>query len=534
MEVIREQIKSGKVSGTDLLNFFSSGSKILEFEDEVKKITRRDFEVNEIYKILVNLLKSDSEKLCEFAIILYRSDRVNLFKQVYGEIVKNNNIKRSDNFLICTYLWSAINNFMIIRERRLYDFLTIYLSHTKINPDNKWIIEQTNPIAFNYNSLYALYMMSDQIYLIDLLNREKGYFATLKPSPEIIKLVINNKHEKFFKIMNYYSDLKNLSNYLKISILKQSNLKLIGPVSLSKHSSFKYNKTIYTFGDQHVIEPKCKEDSKNNYIDIVDFIQLTIEQFKDKKIDIFIENPLEKENLNYVKNDNYIYKLYNSFSDCFDKNCKYTNARFHNADPRQDIEMHDIFSAVSRILEGKTNLRGLRTDLHIINIWLNNEKIFENVINRKTTKQISNVRDKDVLSVLTYHKNWVLNYFKTNIMATKFAIQTNIKDFLKTIYTNRNLSESFKNQLESFSILLMQTSNLEMDLYLLGRVFRTFGTEAESQNIIIYTGDAHSNIYRSVLAKLGFLDEGYIKREQPGKDGFQCLNISKFKLPFFT
>ena len=42
-----------------------------------------------------------------------------------------------------------------------------------------------------------------------------------------------------------------------------------------------------------------------------------------------------------------------------------------------------------------------------------------------------------------------------------------------------------------------------MDIYLTARMFRQFDNE-EQHNIIIYTGDVHTNIYIKLLHTLGF------------------------------
>ena len=66
-----------------------------------------------------------------------------------------------------------------------------------------------------------------------------------------------------------------------------------------------------------------------------------------------------------------------------------------------------------------------------------------------------------------------------------------------------------------------------MDVYGLGRMFRNFKNDKKISNIIVYTGEYHSEFYRKVLKNLGF-DEIKAKKKYN-----RCLDVKELKQPFF-
>src|ERR1700759_2410040 len=89
MTDIQTQIKTGKISGKDLLNLFSSPG------DHEK-----------LYEELVRLLTPDPKMLATFALILYRSGNLELFANIYKELVKFKGVLGGDkNFLMCVSLY---------------------------------------------------------------------------------------------------------------------------------------------------------------------------------------------------------------------------------------------------------------------------------------------------------------------------------------------------------------------------------------------------------------------------------------------
>ena len=83
---------------------------------------------------------------------------------------------------------------------------------------------------------------------------------------------------------------------------------------------------------------------------------------------------------------------------------------------------------------------------------------------------------------------------------------------------------------------LILLESLIMDVYTISRIFKRFDIKSgilqpsEVSNIIIYAGEAHSDIYREFLVYIGFDTIDYIQNENGNE---RCLNISSFQQPFF-
>jgi len=513
MEAIQEQIKNGKISGGDLLNFFSSN------KDTNQK--------NVIFRLVYDKIKSDPEISASFALILYRSENSPLTEEIYKDIMKNDpQFNESDKNLSTFVSLENLINGDIFLVRNMSEVLTLFLVYKDTDIDLE-ILNEIPSEYWNYISLYALYL-KDKNILHDLLYTDEFYFFNLRPSKEVINMVKNNGDEEFFKMLKYNPPPEKITN----------KIKLIGPASLSKHYSVKYNKIFYIFGDYHYMLPTCENDDKSEKIDIVDFLKYNILN-TNKNIDLFMESqiPTKYKRVKGVKS-NYLFRMEEDLSS---KNL-YHNFRYHHADPRWDRKYKDAVQSARTILQNMKEFPGLvinhREHIKEIKNYIDDNihaiKL-DQIKNPKTEKQLVNIKYPDILKILRKYELDDINTFKIYMSdeAKKFKILLD-----STLKTNRNfisnISDELKEKLELFIDEITNIGVAEMDLYLMGRIFRTFKNEPESQNIIIYAGDIHSGNYRDLLLQMGFTEEAYIKRKDPGEPGFQCLDISQFKLPFFS
>ena len=526
MEAIQEQIKTGKVSGKDLLKFFSSpGGENHEI----------------IYKILTESLISTPEMLVNLALILYRSGLFELFEKLINKLRKFLGILKNDkNLFVYLSLVNLINNKLIIFDiSSMAEALTLFFKYYYITNSNKYLILFDIPDKYwDYNSLYALYL-TNPADLNTLIERHEGMFLSLNPSKEIVDIIKNNGDEDFFKIIHYYDLPKRITNKIRV----------IGPISLSKHSSIKYNKTIYIFGDRHVISPTCEKDENVQGIDIVDFIKYNIEN-TNKIIDLFMESQIpKKEGDVHVVTNNYLTKMRT-----LSRKGLYPNFRYHHGDPRRSY-IHKIYEIFDRnttmLLYDFSN-----ENLEIVKNWIDETLLSfkpSNFINSKAEKQLSNIKNIEIFNILKNYETDEIDNVRTYFLNEASKLKKLIDDTIKyrqnrkvpEIYIDRDayydsvlnpnkLSGEIEIKMERLKEKLFNIDVVSMDLYLMGRIFRNFKNEPEAQNIIIYTGDAHSETYRKLLKEIGFKEEGYIKRKDPGEPGFQCLDISQFKLPFFA
>jgi len=250
-----------------------------------------------------------------------------------------------------------------------------------------------------------------------------------------------------------------------------------GPVSfyafVSPDSPDQKKKYIYLFGDVHSKKSRC-EGSYPPFIRLEDLIRNTIRIHSNKIIDVFLETAISRSTFN----DNFMSELVYSF--IFKDGCtlpytfypdtckqKYPNARFHSANIR--------WSYVPRP-ELYKMLKSPSPDMKIIDL-----------ITEKLRRQILAIKDE--------------------------AIQLKLYEMLKTIHKK---PKSDKSSFHKEPIYTEDKLSPLMDVYLLGRLFRSYGTEKgikdkkvdfDNEDVnyaIVYTGNAHTNYYCTFLYEIGY------------------------------
>jgi hypothetical protein len=311
---------------------------------------------------------------------------------------------------------------------------------------------------------------------------------------------------------------------------------LVGPIALTEYYSSKYNKHIFLFSDEHQRKPKCPLDATvDNTISISDVIHLLIEEDSSKTINVYLEIPYiseSKDRQKFSASTGYIADVASAFSPCFlveKKNCPYSNVRFHYVDirhwqnqkymiDRQYLEVY-LRLAISDFEQGKklsdVNLQGISKYR-----WAFEEKInVKELLDRmKITKQIQNIPEKEVRdaifnelvpkleNVLPTNPKWMLD------MALRHLMLGKPKGSIGVIYMSID-------SLQNFGVILM-------DMYVLSRMFRTFGKEPRSERDIVYAGATHIEMYDKILVEnLGFEK---LQSSQDSKDTYQCIDVSNF------
>jgi len=234
------------------------------------------------------------------------------------------------------------------------------------------------------------------------------------------------------------------------------------------------------------------------------FIEKLIRQNDETAIDIFIET--NKDNPNIFGEGN-LNQVISYFKDCFSrdrKECKYQNLRFHGVDIRFENLMYRGIYALMIILE--------RTPGYIPNI---NSEPIRSILKKLTSVDIKNlIKTTKILkqfSRLPLEYPEVKKLLQTYI--SKFEnidIITQYQKMLELI--NSNNHTKYFDLLAKIKELILYFAGM-MDLYLLGRMFKTFSqtsknfifnTHTNAERIIIYAGDKHANTYRTFLSKLNF------------------------------
>lgn len=328
-----------------------------------------------------------------------------------------------------------------------------------------------------------------------------------------------------------------------------------GPITLVELKSDILNKHYYIFGDEHRHEMKCPiEGTPTTRID--NFIEQIIRENKNKVIDLFVEldfpdtqNPTlrdikyqvtkeEEGIISYLPTTDYLTDIYHKFYDCLQTNkdkCSYTNFRAHYTDVRFIPTNNSIIEYVFKVNDTYRQIqiaklffkRPMSTSALrpiIISIINDGIKILDmlpfkiedayNVV--KIDKQIENIKDENLVSL-------IYKYFNKKLWG--ILVKAN-KEY--NSYTEDSDIEEIKT---GVNILFDYAVSL-MDLYIISRSLRSFKND-EINNIIIYTGNSHSeNIIDFLLTLPGMKIIEKSRSFESGVD-YQCLDISNFKQPFF-
>jgi hypothetical protein len=238
--------------------------------------------------------------------------------------------------------------------------------------------------------------------------------------------------------------------------------------------------------------------------------------------------------------------------------CKLT--RMHYIDVRRDINLYDTWNSSNDLGILVDILNRLSNSLyHDINMIFK-----ENRYSYITKTRFLNILRKLSGSKKVY-KEYIFDIFKNKIVKKELK-KSIIKKKIDTFFSKKIsiLSSNYRKQIKNVCIDLIYIienklpssySNLYsdyfdvvnnylillealiMDVYTISRIFKRFDIKSgilqpsEVSNIIIYTGEAHSDIYREFLVYIGFDTINYIQNENENE---RCLNISSFQQPFFV
>lgn len=102
-------------------------------------------------------------------------------------------------------------------------------------------------------------------------------------------------------------------------------------------------------------------------------------------------------------------------------------------------------------------------------------------------------------------------------------------------HSHQYLEEYFVNMLKESDKIMLNIYILQMDIYLLSRIFRKNFNNPVNQpdnnyNVVIYAGDAHAENYREFLSNLGFTT---LATDNRYRDYLQCLDLKNVIQPFF-
>ena len=298
-------------------------------------------------------------------------------------------------------------------------------------------------------------------------------------------------------LFNKPDSLKYRIKYCDILPLKNIE-NILGPITYREYSKDDVN--IFLFGENHSILEDCHTPI-NNSITFAGFLKSLLSQRSNTFYDFYLEHPYHyssRRASDKSVNMNLIEDAFGRFCLSKVKKCPYENVRMHYIDYRHGIENKTIEKLTGKYIE-----------------FLYDQK----------------QPTEDDLSFKTYEKymTYIQEFIETDTRLQK-QLQDNRKIIMDFLYiymakirinTRRKDVITVNDFLDVFTII--------MDVYALGRMFRTFNLKehekmpSKPQNIIIYVGDYHANVYDDFFVKHLHFD----RRLSIQKNGTSCLHFSK-------
>jgi hypothetical protein len=360
-----------------------------------------------------------------------------------------------------------------------------------------------------------------------------------------------------------------------------------GPKSLTHHWSEDYQKSIYIFGENHSPLMDCddrfgkkakKEQWGINKLSIEDFFVLLIKTTS-AFIDLYIEFPaykgLEYNSIKFGNQDIRLQKLLDRFQKCVEysnraaEDCRLARVHYFDIrslkDGRKLTQSVDLFeSKFSNIMNKYPKFEWAYKFRTIINhiknkyikdIWkglakTNDEDFLNSSIKKELDsnvfiqKELGKIKDKLLRDKIII---FIQNEFLELTKRYRKRWQHNVPIILKTSdeYSTKDnaLIAAINDILLTNTTIIMRA--LVADTYLLARVFKDFNMKEieekgykgatdqpdKAHNIIIYAGNAHSEVYRKFLNQLDF--EQIAETGVSSNEFVTCVNMKKINQPLF-
>ena len=545
--------------------FFFKSIDNIRNQNDIEYVIKINKDIFEKYGVYNNLIK----KYNKLNNILKKYDLLKKYAKYKNVLIKkyDKNKKYLQTYL--NYVLKTIN--LIEKNKDLFEKYGIYKNSDILPTLNSLILDlHTINLIENNKDLfkkYGIYQDGDKLPLYENLKAikliEENPILKLYTEYNDLHLLKNITVDKVVKDINRIKEFHNAS--MKIKIPK--TFYISGLFTFAVYENIKLNKKIYLLGEHHNYEGICDMTNKTDNLPVYNannFFFLLLGYFiKDKtiynsnnKLDVFLElyyNPVNNKFLDdlndrYKPNSGYMNDtLYNLYSaHCkpqYIKNKKREEqknsninidinyelclfepyVRYHHSDLR-DIDdeftryINDIYALYFSNNDKFTNkYSSVYDNIKLLDLYRSSK--FINKIN-KQIKNISN--NSDIKYIQKFFKDSIKdfdNYINSGDM--------NYNNVLKIHNNNNNNSNNYHKKDK-----LLETDASMMDLYLLGRVFRSFDKGSyNSTNIIIYTGNNHIKNYIRPLKILDF-EEKY-RFNSTDLEKRACLKVDNFDMEYF-
>lgn len=313
-----------------------------------------------------------------------------------------------------------------------------------------------------------------------------------------------------------------------------------GPLSLSYHTSDKFEKRIYIFGEMHGYKNNCEDQKKSGAIVIVDYLSLLFST-ADVFIDFYFEIPtlmtpqiLKERSMDWTQG--YITDLMLKLSECFHYQ------HWEKCPWKKKVRMHAVDSRIFNIKDNPILQRSSTRRL-----WPVERGQGMSFVEARDVGLIRNfslrLTDPPKFTDFMMNELWQSPLIRkeTTRPETSYLEKSTYKKILEKVFEEQDW-DKFKNSARKLSKAqpgdsldqadlrflvnsLTYAAAFYMDIYQLARVFKIFKESPDKPsgqyNILVYEGDAHARFLRIALEEFGF-QEHYHLREGFGS---RCLGM---------
>ena len=314
------------------------------------------------------------------------------------------------------------------------------------------------------------------------------------------------------RISRTYPVIRNiLSRYCDVLPLKDIKY-IVGP---HRYTEFRYkNYKIGIFGEHHVIRDFPKS-SKTDTLTFSAFLTSLVTQTK-RQYDFFVELPYQRRGVagREISDQNQMLDVIEyDFKDCLQVEkaaCPYKNLRVHYVDNRRLYPEHNNLAfEIYRYLYDLGNPWGVTAPDYLVNRFLRTAQeeydkqtqLVERILQDKTSKIVKQLRNNELREKIT-------SFIQKQMQANKMKFMIHLKQYSKTInktFTLDHYTPEDIHDIRSLTHDFIHIFSKVMDTYLLGRIFRTYPKHSggSAENIIIYAGNGHTELYISFLSYIG-------------------------------
>ena len=409
-----------------------------------KKNNKTNININDINNNINNI---DSEKKNGKHVNSNNEDKVE--KENENNIDNDNNDITEDKKNICIQNYILINNLKVVNNKNSHN---IHHKSKTINNDKIYsfssIIESQSFIPNVYDiDLEILYILDEK--MITIINKINNYQKCKNECDNYIQYYFNEKI--YDKIVNFFTNKKNISSYIKMDILcffllyDISSSSFFNQTAILLKTIINIIHTNYLIIIYYIISLVKINNNKSNNSNLLKMIKLlenepTIIQLKNKEKD---EHSILKIMANNLKNINNYYKMvidniYGKYNNIIEDNIKFPNCNKNTELIKLKFKYKFINIISSFFFEAYKS---------IYNYDFNELQIFYNLY-LKQNKEINNIEKSQINNKIIYYLPKIKDCYKYSLV---LDLDETLISFQKNYYNNN--TNNFINLLNTRLIL---------------------------------------------------------------------------------